>query len=207
MLLSLNTNWWEDWELYHKVTFDGINRKIIINDGISILNVKEDIYSSWKEWLSLRDNSKFLPAFRTIGGDQTSTGIFAGDIYFLINNWQIIVNQNVEFVGAIYQDDNLSPFIIGPGGGVRSTVSNLVQSVQPNVIVDSIPEISEINNKIAAMLLQLESVKTSVDTLPTAQTIKNSVWNASISDHTTSGTFGHFMQKKLITVAKFLGLK
>ena len=38
------------WTLYHKVTFDGENRLIIINDGELNINVKQDIYSDWKEW-------------------------------------------------------------------------------------------------------------------------------------------------------------
>ncbi len=207
MLLSLFPNWWEDWLLYHKVTFDGINKRIYVNEGVSSLTVKDDIYSSWKEWVRLRDNSKFLPAFRVVGGDPLGGNLFAGDIYFLVNGWQIVVNQNVEFFGVIYHDDPLDVFVISPGAGVRSTVSNLVQSIQPVVTVDSIPEISQINQKIFDIEIELNSVKTTVEALPTDTEIKNTVWNAPISDHSIPGTFGHFIQKKLLSVAKFIGLR
>ena len=50
------------WELYHKVTFDGENKLIIINPGETDINVKRDIYSSWKEWILLRDYLKWIAA-------------------------------------------------------------------------------------------------------------------------------------------------
>lgn len=37
--------------------------------------------------------------------------------------------------------------------------------------------------------------------------IKNAVWNAATADHTTAGTFGEKIGKKLLTVGKFLGFK
>jgi hypothetical protein len=209
MLLSLHPNWWEDWSLYHKVTFDGVNKKIIVNEGESFLRVKEDVYSSWKEWVKLRDNAKFLPAFRSVGGDPLGNNLYAGDIYFLINEWQIIVYQNVEFQGVIYQDDSLLPFIIVPGAGVRSTVSNLVQTSAPiiNVTSEDIPEIGTIQTDIENIKAELLLIKTGVAELPTETEIKDSVWNAIMANYTTPGTFGYFIQKKLLTVAKFIGLK
>ena len=38
-------------------------------------------------------------------------------------------------------------------------------------------------------------------------TIADQVWNEATSGHTTSGTFGEKVGKKLLTVVKFLGLK
>jgi hypothetical protein len=39
------------------------------------------------------------------------------------------------------------------------------------------------------------------------QEVSNAVWNANIADHNITGSFGNFVQKKILTVAKFLGLK
>jgi hypothetical protein len=39
------------------------------------------------------------------------------------------------------------------------------------------------------------------------QDIVSGVWNAQTTNHTASGSFGAFIQSKLLTVAKFLGLK
>lgn len=39
------------------------------------------------------------------------------------------------------------------------------------------------------------------------QAIANSVWDSAITDHNITGSFGNFVQKKILTVSKFLGLK
>jgi hypothetical protein len=39
------------------------------------------------------------------------------------------------------------------------------------------------------------------------QDIISGVWNAQTNNHTASGSFGAFIQSKLLTVAKYLGLK
>lgn len=121
--------WSEDWLLYHKVVFDGENRLIIINPDESIISVKQDIYSSWKEWISLRDNMKYLPAVRTIGGDPVGGGKYAGDLYFLMNNWKVVVNHPVAIEGVLYDDSGTSPYIITGSGGVTATVSNLAYAI------------------------------------------------------------------------------
>jgi hypothetical protein len=121
----------DQWELNHKVTFDGVNKRIYISPNVSNLDVKTDLYSDWKEWFQLYDNAKYLPAFRTIGGDPTGVGQSAGDIYFLINDWQIVISHFVEINGILYHDNPaLKPYIIEQGGGVIATVSSLAQSVE-----------------------------------------------------------------------------
>jgi hypothetical protein len=41
---------------------------------------------------------------------------------------------------------------------------------------------------------------------PSTTQIADAVWDEPISGHTTSGTFGEWVQKKLLTVSKFIGL-
>jgi len=36
---------------------------------------------------------------------------------------------------------------------------------------------------------------------------RGKIWDVQTSDHTTAGTFGELVGKKVLTVAKFLGLK
>jgi hypothetical protein len=91
--------WGDDlWQLYHKVTFDGPNKLIVINDGESSISIEDDIYSSWKQWSKLRDYLKFVPACRSVGGDPTVEGNFLGATFFTINNWQIQISDNTNFV-------------------------------------------------------------------------------------------------------------
>jgi hypothetical protein len=74
------------WNLYQKVTFDGPNRLIIVNNGEEDINIEQDVYSDWKEWSALRDHLKFYPALRTVGGHPTVAGDSLGATFFTIND-------------------------------------------------------------------------------------------------------------------------
>lgn len=52
----------------------------------------------------------------------------------------------------------------------------------------------------------LSDIDGATSTAPSASEIADAVWDEPISGHTTSGTFGEWVQKKLLTVAKFIGL-
>jgi hypothetical protein len=107
MFAVLNYGSYDLWQNYHKVTFDGPNKIIRVNDGVTELDIKVDIYSDWKEWVSTRnDNAYWLPAIRSIGGDPTVAGQTAGDIYFLQNGWKLYVDlTKVKVTGTLFSDD------------------------------------------------------------------------------------------------------
>lgn len=65
---------------------------------------------------------------RNIGGDPVGGGQFAGDLYFLMNGWQIVVSDTINVNGVLYHDDGIAPYLVMPGGGVTSTVSAIVQT-------------------------------------------------------------------------------
>jgi len=119
----------ETWELGLSVNFDGPSRRIFVHPDATALRVREDLYSAWKRWARVDTNAKFPAAFRTTGGDPVGGGLFAGDLYFLMNGWQIVVDHPISLTGTLYHDDGISPFVIQPGGGVTATVSNLAYSV------------------------------------------------------------------------------
>ena len=127
--------WGDDlWQLYHKVTFDGPNRLIIINDGELEIDVKVDIYSDWKEWALQRDYLKYLPACRAVGGDPTVGGNFLGSTFFTINNWRIQISDSTLFKGNLFSDDFTTPFIAVDDAKVaRAEFSNLVDTVAAQV--------------------------------------------------------------------------
>ena len=98
---------WYLWTLYHKVTFDGANRIIYVNEGVTDLEIKSEVYSAWKEWASSTpDNATWPPAIRTIGGDPTVGSQKAGDIYFLQNNWKLYLDiTKVRVTGSLFSDN------------------------------------------------------------------------------------------------------
>jgi hypothetical protein len=119
-----------------KVEFDGVQKLIICDSTALIINVLEDVYSAWKRWLLVSDNSKYPEALRTVGGDPISDIISLGATFFLINGWKIrpaeqsyILNIN----GNLYTDDGSAPFVQTLGNynvQVIITRSNLIDTVQ-----------------------------------------------------------------------------
>ena len=147
MLSSVYDSFWDDLLDPLKVTFDGDNKLIIVNTQYSSLTVKSDIYSASKRWLQRRNNSAYARPMRAIGGDPVISGLYAGDIYFLTNDWQIVVNNQVAVTGIIYSDNvNLNTFIINSGGGVQSQASNLAYSYNTTGV--TVPTASQVASAV-----------------------------------------------------------
>jgi hypothetical protein len=99
-MLALGFANWTFWELYdpaagifgpQKVTFDGPNKLILINDGVTDINFRTDIYSNWKEWLLVDEfvNAEFFQALSVVGGDPLPGSRILGSTFFLENGWRI----------------------------------------------------------------------------------------------------------------------
>lgn len=193
----------EDWSQLHTVTFDGVNKLIIIGENTSELSIKR-CYSMWKEWSRLRDNTKYLPAFRATGGDPVSDIQFSGDIYFLINGWRILISHSCVIDGVIYSDDFPSPFLQVEGTQiVTNKVSSLVTTIAPKVTIDgiSVPSaeqtaqaVWEYSNRTVpqnnTIETKIDQVRSAVDSKPSAFDIASEVWNTSTVSAIATGTFG-----------------
>ena len=106
--LTFFYNHWDYWALYHKVTFDGVNKLILINPGETSLDVQADIYSAWKQWAILETNLKYLNPISTVGGEPTIAGQRLDVTYFLINGWKIKPyggTYDLTLVGNIFDVD------------------------------------------------------------------------------------------------------
>lgn len=71
------------------IAFDGPTKIITLSSGTTELDVV-DLYSRWKDWLTL-DNAKFLPAFEVVGGNaiDAASGTAVPLYAFLINGWRL----------------------------------------------------------------------------------------------------------------------
>lgn len=187
--VTANYGYWEFWAPFapqegfygeHKCIFDGENKLIYVNPNISEISVKDDVYSDWKEWTQVRDHAKFLPAIRTTGGDPIgNTGEFTGDVYFLINGWQFIIDHSLNIDGVIYSDDYASPFIQTTGTQiVTNKVSSLVSVIAPQISGITVPTAVEIRQEMDTNSSKLLSIKNKVDTLnnaPSAAAVADAV--------------------------------
>lgn len=166
------------------VTFDGASRIIteISTGGDNSLDARE-IYSEWKEWVTLSDNAKFLPAFSVIGGEPTGPGQNAGSFFFLTNGWRL---RPAELNHALTISGNLLV-----EGGVGSPIVNTLGAF-------NVPTFIERSNLVTTVATGGSSL--------TAAEIADAVWDELVDEHVTAGSFGEWARNRLLTVAKFLGL-
>jgi hypothetical protein len=100
--------------------FDGINKFITLPD-IGEFDAQVNLYSAWKEWVVLGDNSKYLPAFDTTGGDQVGADQEIAPYFFCRNDlgWRIKMpsaNGEIVLAGNLFpRDPNQSLFLSTPG--------------------------------------------------------------------------------------------
>lgn len=91
------------------------------------------------------DNSKWLAAFRSFGGDPTTINQNAPSYFFLINNWRVIVDSlNIVFDNNLYSDDYESPFV-----NINSSI------LSKN---SDIPNINAINNSLTGITSALNDL-------------------------------------------------
>jgi len=115
---------WVFWEAYNppnslgpqKVTFDGVNKLILVNYGVTELDFREDVYSAWKEWQKDPNhiNTKFEPAIAVIGGDPLPGNRALGTTYFLDNSWRMRTwegSHELTVTGNFFTRDGVPPFV------------------------------------------------------------------------------------------------
>lgn len=158
-MLGFWGGFYETWELRHKVTWDGHNKEILINPGVTELDVQVDLYSAWKQWSLVNesvDSRAFPQAMSTVGGDPTVGTNKLGSTFFLENGWKIRPwsgNYRLNVTGNLFSRDGLNSFLPSFGDSnvlINLTVSSIVQSVgtEPSEIaqallntdLDSFPE-------------------------------------------------------------------
>ena len=159
-----------------KATFDGPNKIITIVSPYTEIDAQADIYSAWKRWVTIDDNSKYLQAFRTVGGDPIGVGQAISAYFFLLNGWRVRPWEGDHFLvvnGNLFVDEGGSPFI--PTLGHHQIVVSLV--VSPQSITNTV-------TTTAGVLTQKDK-----------EDISKGVWteSATTSANTPSGSFGELL--------------
>jgi len=171
---TFNYGDWSFWRSYNpiggtygnsKVAFDGINKLVLVSEGTTLLNVKNDIFSVWKRWMQVpgTNNSRYLECISGVGGDPITTTEFLGATFFLENGWRIQPwsgNYVLSIVGNLYtREINGNPVVPTAGVSVSLVRSNLV------------------DGRIAITQEDYEN-------------IANEVWDELRVEHENEGTFG-----------------
>ena len=170
-----------------KVTFDGPNKLILVNEGETSIDIQGDVYSNWKEWSLQRDNTKFLQAISTLGGDPITSETFVGDTYFLENGWRIQPWTSgkgyiLDVIGNIYTRE--------PGQNPVNPTQNVsVTLTRSNITETAIVGGATTENRLLEIwqILGLDAANTQTirDTSITVGDITLSITQNSVQDITT----------------------
>jgi len=202
MFQHLNYGFWAQWLNPQRVTFDGPNRLMLVNEGVMDIDVEVDLYSDWKEWVTVRDHGKFPPAMRTVGGDPTSGGRALGATFFLMNGWRVRTwegDHRLTVNGNLYTEEGEPPFVPVRGPHttiIESNVSNLVDRLTR---LDEMPVQSELvaqHEETRAAFAALVDSFPEGD-VPTAVEIAQEVWATPEADRIALAA--KILQNKTIT--------
>ena len=210
-MLSYYYGNWDYWNLYHNITFDGVNKLIYISYGTTTIEIKT-LYSMWKEWVLLRDNSKYLQAMSSIGGEPLPGGRFVGGTFFLLNGWRIRTwegNHTLTLIGNLFTQEGDSVIVptLQPWNiAINSFQSTLVDGVtgltpEEHAHLLDIPTSGSIN--ISGLTTEehdklMSLVNTDV------QAIIDGVWDKTLPN---GQSVKDYIVYKLLTTNKFIGLQ
>lgn len=114
---------------------NGPNKLISLTAGTETLSVVA-LYSAWIDWVATSDNAKFLPAFRTVGGDDVdaAAGTKVPAYCFLTNGWRVRPQEAHHTLkvteGILLVDGGGDPFVNTLGNFVvRVNYSQPVQAI------------------------------------------------------------------------------
>ena len=152
------------WQLNHKVNFDPNSKLIIVHGSTTELDVKINLYSDMKEWmlLPLRQNNKYKPPIRAIGGDNTVAGQKAGDIYFMQNGWRVQYDPTkVRVTGVLFSDNFDTPWVDSNGSPIYpAQVASLVTGIAvdtPTAAQNAAAVRTELSTELANMDIAVSS--------------------------------------------------
>ena len=91
------------WAEDGKVTFNGQARTINVNADVTILDLRQDVYSAWVRWTAREPWAP--PAMRFSGADPIPGGE-TGVSFFLLNGWKLCYDANaVAVAGVLFSED------------------------------------------------------------------------------------------------------
>ena len=123
------------------VTFNGAALCIELESGVTSVDAKTDLYSAWKDWFKLSDNSKYPFAFDTAGGDPTSDTANVAAFFFIRNDlgWRICPPEEditITIEGNLYPRDASIPYRTETTGGytvllnIERDATSVVETVE-----------------------------------------------------------------------------
>ncbi|MEQ1766124.1 MAG: hypothetical protein ABL859_01730, partial [Methylotenera sp.] len=167
-------------------TFDG-NSKTITLVAQTVMSVR-DVYSRWIDWAVLGDNSKYLPAFNTIGGDTIDVGTSVPIYAYLTNGWRIrpqeanhtlnvtdgvllvdgggdpFLNTLGSFIVRINYQQPVQAITVATGGGGGATPTQIADQVWAQLLEDGYSAQQLVSLMAAVLFGKVSGVGAGVET-------------------------------------------
>ncbi len=163
-----------------KVTFDGVNKIMSCNAGVTTLDVKIDLYSDWKEWVLQGNNAVYPQALRVVGGDPLYGSVVLAPSYFLMNSWRIRpdeANHRLTVDGNLFTEEGDSPYVATLGS--YNVLTNQVVTSDPKFVTGSGLTVD----------IDYAEIASSVTSAIAQANIPSGVWNYSITDLLTASDY------------------
>lgn len=154
--------------------FNGTTKIITLTSGTTVVSVR-DLWSRFIDWFLTDDNSKFLPAFKTVGGDDIdlAQGTKIPIYSFLENGWKIKPQEANHTLtindGILLVNGGGDPFINTIGAyTVRINFQQPVQAISFTTGgggTGSAPTKEEIREEMDNNSLKLSELQQKVDNL------------------------------------------
>jgi hypothetical protein len=213
------------------IIIDGVTKRIILDST----NVSAaEIWTAWVNWHA--DNNQWPLAFSLVGGISLGSGLFIPPYFFLLSGWRVRpmeADHTLTITGNLFVDGGGTPVVrtLGPYQvNVNYTVPVQAQGIATSGSTSSGPTAEEIWSYMdrtltagsgsgptaaeirqemdsnSVKLIQIKALIESLD-IPTATETSDAVWNKPVADLGDKTTIGGWINKMLLTVPKFLGLK
>jgi hypothetical protein len=160
------------------VIFDASAKRIDMGAGVTDLDV-QGLYRQWVDWAVTDDNLKYKQAMYSVGGNEIDSGAGTSiPVYvYLINGWQI------------KPDEANHKLVVDEGVVLTEDGSN------------------SFANTVGAFTVQISFQQpVSAIGVTNQSLLASAVWDASMASHTTAGTAGEKVGKKLLDKGTFIAL-
>lgn len=154
-------------------SFNGSTKIITLTAGTTNVSVR-DMWSRWVDWMLTSDNSKYLPAFVNVGGNDIdlSAGTYIPIYAFLVNGWKVKpqeANHTLTITdGILLVDGGGDPFVNTTGSYVvRINYQQPVQAISYDAGGGggTAPTVEEIREEMDNNSLKLELIRLLTDEL------------------------------------------
>lgn len=193
--------------------FDKINKIITVEIPTVVVTIQEilNVIRDYEDELINLEEPQIVSA---AGKEDLGEGVKVGITITLLNNWRIAFEERSppNYIQCKISGGNLvAEHVDGPIYPTAYTQIVLTASSSATINAGDSEAIADaIWNEVIGEHIETGSTGEALDNVSAGaspNTIAEAVWDKTLSEHDAPGTFGEKISKKLLTVAKLIGLK